>query len=272
MIVRQSVYARLCGVKPPSISELITKGLIIKTSDGKIDLDNPVNRAYLERHGGQVPAPQSAPPPPATAGATSSPPGKSPRRASPRAEGHPDAPPPKPEKRAKKKPDAASLALAAIRAGQARADDDTAGESGDPAAAAASVVTPEEARKILRRALFEAEEIENKKELSAVKLDMLHGRLGEREVFDSFIMELWQSLQRNYIDVAPKQAALVCKRLGMVGHELEVIEVLEGDIKKRQDSVAHEVGTILRGRLSNKQGLDEDEADAAATDGQGTSE
>ena len=55
----------------------------------------------------------------------------------------------------------------------------------------------------------------------------------------------------NYIDVAPKQAALVCKRLGMVGHELEVIEVLEGDIKKRQDNVAKAVDDVLKMRLSN---------------------
>lgn len=56
------------------------------------------------------------------------------------------------------------------------------------------------------------------------------------------------------IDVAPKQAALVCKRLGMVGHELEVIEVLEGDIKKRQDNVAKAVSDVLKMRLINPTG------------------
>lgn len=71
-------------------------------------------------------------------------------------------------------------------------------------------------------------------------------------MFESFINELWQSLQRNYIDVVPKQAALICKRMGIVGHELEVIDVLEEDVKKRQDSVAREIDSILHGRLTKK--------------------
>ena len=113
-------------------------------------------------------------------------------------------------------------------------------------------LTDAEIAETLRKPLYDARKAKLAAEREAVNLDKVHESLGEREVFESFILELWQSMQRNYIDVAPKQAALVCKRLGMVGHELEVIEVLESDVKKRQDNVAHEVRSILAGRLTQK--------------------
>lgn len=230
MIVRQSVYARLCGVKPPSISELIKRGLIIKTPDGKIDLDNPVNAAYLSRHGGQVPAPQITPPPPAATDTASSPPGKPPRRAAPHQDAAPTAPSSKPEKSAKRKQSAADLALAAIRAGQAAADDDalddgTAPQGGD--------FSESELQDILRRALYESRKIKNEAELKAVQLDIKHGNLIEREVVESIILQLAQAIQQDFVGCIPKQALQICARFGMVGHEAEVEDVLTGDNDKR---------------------------------------
>jgi len=47
MEVTQAEFARMCGVKPPSISEKIKNGTLIINSGKKLDTDNPVNRNYL---------------------------------------------------------------------------------------------------------------------------------------------------------------------------------------------------------------------------------
>ncbi len=47
MEVTQAQFARMCGVKPSSISDKISKGTLILNSGKKMDTDNPVNRAYL---------------------------------------------------------------------------------------------------------------------------------------------------------------------------------------------------------------------------------
>lgn len=45
--VTQAEFARMCGVKPASISEKIKNGTLIRNSGKRLDTDNPVNRAYL---------------------------------------------------------------------------------------------------------------------------------------------------------------------------------------------------------------------------------
>lgn len=245
MIVRQSVYARLCGVKPPSISELIKRGLIIKTQDGKIDLDNPVNRAYLERHGGTVPVQQTTPPPPAAPDPVSTPHIKSPRRAPAASVTGNPATPPKPEKRKKANPGAASLALAAIRAGQAVADEDDAGDSPAPMAGDFSAA---ELQDVLRRALYESRKIKNEAELKAVQLDIKHGNVIEREVVESIILQLAQAIQQDFVDCIPKQSLQICARFGMVGHEAEVEDVLTGDNDKRLRRIFTLVGEMVNAK------------------------
>lgn len=262
MIVRQSVYARLCGVKPPSISELIKRGLIIKTAEGKIDLDNPVNAAYLSRHGGQAPTPQIPPPPPTPADTTHRPPGTPPRRVAPRQDSVPAAPSPRPEKPTKRKKTAADLALAAIRAGQAMADEDaqddgTAPQSGD--------FSESELQDILRRALYESRKIKNEAELKAVQLDIKHGNLIEREVVESIILQLAQAIQQDFVGCIPKQALQICARFGMVGHEAEVEDVLTGDNDKRLRRIFGLVSEMVNAKYIQAV-TEKAEASAAATE------
>jgi len=47
MEVTQAEFARMCGVKPPSICGKIKNGTLIINSGNKLDTDNPVNRRYL---------------------------------------------------------------------------------------------------------------------------------------------------------------------------------------------------------------------------------
>lgn len=49
MEVVASEFARMAGVSPMAISKKIAKGTLIRNSGGKLDTDNPVNRAYIER-------------------------------------------------------------------------------------------------------------------------------------------------------------------------------------------------------------------------------
>lgn len=253
MFIKKSQLAKLCGVKPPSISGLIEKGTLHVT-DGRIDLSDPLNLAYLTKHNATVASEFQRT---GTISGVSS------------AGSSPEKPktPPKPAIRREVKEK-----LATIQAEEQHASDDSfdpfagldgsrkvsQGKGRKPVTVSTDDgdglgdLTEAEIAETLRKPLYDSRKAKLAAEREAVNLDILHQSLGEREVFESFILELWQSMQRNYIDVAPKQAALVCKRLGMVGHELEVIEVLEGDIKKRQDNVAHEVKSILDGRLTQK--------------------
>lgn len=250
MLIKKSQLAKLCGVKPPSVSGLIEKGTLHVT-DGQIDLDDVSNLAYLAKHNSAAAGEYQT-----TGTITGVIEGKKQPKTTPK---------PTIERGMAKK-------LATIRAEEHPEPDDgfdpfsgldgsrkvSQGKGRRPVAVnvedegGLGELTEAEIAETLRKPLYDARKAKLAAEREAVNLDILHQSLGEREVFESFILELWQSMQRNYIDVAPKQAALVCKRLGMVGHELEVIEVLEGDIKKRQDNVAHEVKSILDGRLTQK--------------------
>lgn len=49
MEVIASEFARMAGVSPAAISTKIKHGTLIQNSGKKLDTDNPVNRAYLER-------------------------------------------------------------------------------------------------------------------------------------------------------------------------------------------------------------------------------
>ncbi len=239
MKLKQTDFARLCGVKPPSISELIKRG-IINAVERKIDIDDASNLSYLVKH--NITAAEEYRKTGSLTGI--------------------DQPMAIPSIITRK-----SMAknLAMVKAEERQSDTEEfnpltpprprrpqSTPINDDVDNTTAGMTGAEIAETMRKPLYDARKAKLAAEREAVNLDILHESLGERAVFEAFILELWQSMQRNYIDVAPKQAALVCKRLGCVGKELDVIEVLEGDIKKRQENVAHEVKTILSGRLTQK--------------------
>ena len=49
MEVSASEFARMAGVSPMAVSKKIKNGTLIRNSGRKLDTDNPVNRAYMER-------------------------------------------------------------------------------------------------------------------------------------------------------------------------------------------------------------------------------
>ena len=243
MIVRKSVFSRMCNVSRQSITELSERGTITLTTDGKIDLTVPRNLAYLAKHN-----PQSAID--VQSGIYAEPKPTEPQPTTPKV-GRP---------RKSKPPEQSTetdALMARIKRGteKARIDDAEARSSLSEEldkAQATGALTPAEINETLRKSLYDAQKAKAEAQLKAVALDKEHGSLGELEMFDSFVTELWQSIQRNMLDVITKQSALVCKRLGTVGKELEVIDVLEGDMKKRMDNVAREVQSILNGKLSHR--------------------
>jgi hypothetical protein len=241
--IRKSVFSRLCSVSRATIGELCEKGETLEAStSGKIDLDNPKNLAYLMKHnpaeaariasGGGVAFSEG--------GSASKPVATGSRKQSKK-------PATKAGKESRTDP-----TIGAMNRKQEASSDGEESDSKLDLAIKSGALTESEINEIVRKSLYDSQKAKAEAALKAVALDKEHGSLGELKMFDSFITELWQSIQRNMLDVINKQAALVCKRLGTVGKELEVMDVLEEDMKKRMDNVAMEVQTILQGKLSRK--------------------
>ena len=262
-LLKQARFAALCKVNRASINQLVVKGTIIANADRLIDTDHPANQSYILKHNPSgLLALQSPPPPPPSdphAPAKRGRPCKPASQPPARQPDHDDYDEPPAQKKKQGRPGLADVMASMMGLDQMQSPE---GE-GNPA------FSPEEMIEVLRKNLYEAQKIKAEAQLKQANLDKLHGALGEREVFESFVLELWQSLQRNYIDVVSKQASLVCKRLGMVGHETEVTDVLEGDIAKRMDNVAHEIKSILEGRMTQKADIEEGEEEDQAQEASG---
>ena len=56
MEVKPAEFARMCAVSKVAISSKIKNGTLILNSGKKLDTDNPVNRAYLDKHQAKVKA------------------------------------------------------------------------------------------------------------------------------------------------------------------------------------------------------------------------
>lgn len=54
-IITKAGLARLFGVNQSRINALLNENKIVETKDGKIDLDNPINKAYIEERKTTVP-------------------------------------------------------------------------------------------------------------------------------------------------------------------------------------------------------------------------
>ena len=244
--IRKSVFSRLCSVSRATIGELCAKGETLEVSpSGKIDLDIPKNLAYLMKHN-PIEAARIASG--GTVAGTSAESSKGEKKQAPRPQSK------QPAAKEQKKPRVDSTIGAMNRRQEKASDGDESLETDSKIELAikSGALTDSEINEIVRKSLYDSQKAKAEAALKAVALDKEHGSLGELEMFDSFITELWQSIQRNMLDVITKQSALVCKRLGTVGKELEVMDVLEEDMKKRMDNVASEVQTILKGKLSRR--------------------
>lgn len=241
--LKKAQLAKLCSVSRVSIGELCASGKLALAPDGKIDLTVPRNLAYLAKHN-----PQAAMDVQAGTFAETKPTDAIP--AAPKVGRPRKSKPPE-------QPMGTDAPMARIKRGteKARAEDaevrSSLSEELDKAQATGAL-TPAEINETLRKSLYDAQKAKAEAQLKAVALDKEHGSLGELEAFNSMINELWQSIQRNMLDVITKQAPLICKRLGVVGKELEVIDVIESDMKKRMENVQREVISVLDGKMSHK--------------------
>ena len=50
MILRQSEFARMCGVSDMAVSLGVKRGKLEKSPDGRIDTENSFNKSYLKKH------------------------------------------------------------------------------------------------------------------------------------------------------------------------------------------------------------------------------
>jgi len=60
MLHSLAAFALLSGVSKPSITQGVKRGLLVKTAEGKIDDDDPLNRLYLDGKRGAVKKPKPA--------------------------------------------------------------------------------------------------------------------------------------------------------------------------------------------------------------------
>jgi len=229
--VRMSEFSRLCGVTRGAISQCVAKNKIILTADKKIDLDNPVNKSFLRCHShgattatkttkaeNKKPAIKPADKKTATKKTTQNKQSKPTAKTVPDSEDGDDSD--SPEK------------TDGVNAEALRALDDAI-KRGDKEA--------EEKQKIvIDRAYYESLKIKNDAELKAISIDQKNGTLAEREIIEGLVLELNKTIQEQFFNCVVKQSVEICARLGKVGFEQDVQDVLATDNSRR----IHEVKRV----------------------------
>jgi len=229
--VRMSEFSRLCGVTRGAISQCVAKNKIILTADKKIDLDNPVNKSFLRCHShgattatkttkteNKKSAIKPADKKTATKKTTQNKQSKPTAKTVPDSEDGDDSD--SPEK------------TDGVNAEALRALDDAI-KRGDKEA--------EEKQKIvIDRAYYESLKIKNDAELKAISIDQKNGTLAEREIIEGLVLELNKTIQEQFFNCVVKQSVEICARLGKVGFEQDVQDVLATDNSRR----IHEVKRV----------------------------
>ena len=258
MLIKKSQLAKLCGVKPPSISGLIEKGSI-HVSDGRIDLDDPLNLAYLTKHNAaasaeyqrtgtisgfdaQTKQPDTTPKPPSR------------QRMTKKLD----------EIRAEEPPNDESfnpMEGLTITGGVKRrgAESSDGGPNLDG-------LTDAEVAETLRKPLYDAQKAKNDAALKALELDKRNGTLIELEVVMEYMTQLSTAIQTGFLDVIPKQALMICSRLGTVGRESEVEDLLADDNSRRIERVKGIVEKMATAKwgIMNRHVIKDDDADSEA--------
>ena len=233
MNIKQKEFASMCGVKPPAISDLLKRG-ILHSVERKIDLDDPANMAYLQKHN-----PKSAQ---EILGGVASP--SSDVRSAPETPTGMRGPKAKREK-PKTTPPLMTKKLNEINAEDARflsATDIPAPGIQRPA----GYVMSYEDEVVSKRAFYEAEKIKNDAALKALELDKRNGTLVELDVVMEYMVKLSSAIQKGFLDVIPKQSLMICSRLGTVGREAEVEDLLADDNSRRIQDVKHIVEEMAK--------------------------
>jgi len=211
-------FSRMCNVSRVTITKHVQRGNIILTPERMVDLDNAVNKSFLRSHMTGGTATRDAPKKTATPAntkktATKKTPVK--KQSKQTASDDDDDTPIQP----------AAVDLVAER--------EKAISDGDKEAA-------EKLQIQIERGYYEALKIKNDAELKAIQIDQKNGTLAEREIIEGLVLELNKTIQEQFFNCVVKQSVEICARLGKVGFEQDVQEVLATDNSRR----IHEVKRV----------------------------
>ena len=244
MQLKKARFAVLCGVSRPSIGENVKRGSLHEVN-GRIDLNDPANMAYLKKHNpaaaeeilsGVDPSSESQPKPPET-------------RQSVRG--------PKPKK--------APIDIDAMnKIKKEESDFLSVPDSPPPPRNPSGYMPSYEEEVVSKRAFYEAEKIKNDAALKALELDKRNGTLIELEIVMEYMVKLSSAIQRGFLDVIPKQSLMICSRLGTVGRESEVEDLLADDNYRRIEDVKHIVEKMATAKwgIMNRHVIKDDDADS----------
>lgn len=225
-IVRQSEFARMCNISRAAIGQAINKNKIILNAEKMIDLENHVNASFLSCHqsvGKTTPRPQQTP--------------------------APKTKPKKPDTTPHGKTDAQKPATKKT-AGE-RQSKPTTGDDNKPAPIdlvnekqkaidQGDIEAAEKIQITIDRNYYESLKIKNDAELKAISIDQKNGTLAEREIIEGLVLELNKTIQEQFFNCVVKQSVEICARLGKVGFEQDVQDVLATDNSRR----IHEVKRV----------------------------
>jgi len=232
-IVRMAEFSRMCNVSRVTITKHVQRGNIILTPDRMVDLDNVANKSFLRSHLTGGTATRDAPKKTATPANTkttttkktpaakqSKPTAKQPKPTVPTVPTKPTEPDDYGITETKPTVDLMAELEKAISDGDKEAEEKT--------------------RILIDRAYYEALKIKNDAELKAIQIDQKNGTLAEREIIEGLVLELNKTIQEQFFNCVVKQSVEICARLGKVGFEQDVQEVLATDNSRR----IHEVKRV----------------------------
>lgn len=243
MQLKKARFAALCGVSRPSIGESVKRGSLVAT-DGLIDLSDMANLAYLAKHNASAATEYQ------TTGTISSLSTGKETEKKPETDRRPSTHKDMGKKMDKirsedatESPDTFDPFGGLSRHGPVgRRNERDAGADDNPAAG----LTDSEVAETLRKPLYDAQKAKNDAALKALELDKRNGTLIELEVVMEYMVKLSSAIQKGFLDVIPKQALMICSRLGTVGHEAEVEDLLAEDNTRRIEMVKHIVEEMAK--------------------------
>jgi hypothetical protein len=225
-IVRQSEFARMCNISRAAIGQAINKNKIILNAEKMIDLSNHVNESFLSCHqsgGKTINKPQQTPEPKTK-----------PKKLETTPHGKTDGKKPATKKTAHDKPSKPTT------------NDDNKPEPIDlvnekqKAIDQGDIEAAEKIQITIDRNYYESLKIKNDAELKAISIDQKNGTLAEREIIEGLVLELNKTIQEQFFNCVVKQSVEICARLGKVGFEQDVQDVLATDNSRR----IHEVKRV----------------------------
>jgi hypothetical protein len=226
-IVRMAEFSRMCNVSRVTITKHVQRGNIILTPDRMVDLDNVANKSFLRSHLTGGTATRDAPKKTTT-------PVQSKKTATKKTPEHKQSKPTakQPETARPTEPDDYGTTETKPTV-DLMAELEKAISDGDKEA-------EEKTRILIDRAYYEALKIKNDAELKAIQIDQKNGTLAEREIIEGLVLELNKTIQEQFFNCVVKQSVEICARLGKVGFEQDVQEVLATDNSRR----VHEVKRV----------------------------